>query len=118
MDLKNLSSNWKKLQKSLQLAPSPPKRKATEDLHQRPHHDVKRRKPGGTKDQAIQRGKGYHKRRIMDDKAVIEVPTAPTKIVDRVNEGLSSTYAHPSLRDPEVLRVSQLQYSTSSKQDG
>lgn len=102
MDLKDLSSNWKKLQKTLQLAPRPPKRKATEDLHQRPHHDVKRRKPGRNEDQAIQRGKRYHKRRLMDDKAVIEVLTAPTKIVDRVNEGLSSTYAHPSLCDPEI----------------
>lgn len=91
MDLKDLSSNWKKLQKTLQSIPRPPKRKASEDLHQRQHHGVKRRKPGANEAQAIQPGKRYHKRRIMEDETVIEVPITLTKIVDRVNEGLSTT---------------------------
>lgn len=91
MDLKDLSSNWKKLQKTLQSTSGPPKRKASEDLHQRQQHGVKRRKSGVNEVKAIQPGKRYQKRRVMEDETMTEVPVAPTNINDKVNEGLSAT---------------------------
>lgn len=96
MDLENLSSNWKKLQKTLQSTSRPPKRKASEYPDERQHNGVKRQKSGVTEAEAIQPRKRYQKRRVMEDEIVIEVPVVSTNIVDKVNEGLSPTYPRPS----------------------
>ena len=101
MDLKDLSSNWRKLQKTLRSTPRPLKRKANEDLHQRQHG--KRRQAGGNVE-AIQPGKRNLKRRVMEGEKVNEAPVAPTTIPDKANEGLSPTYACPLLDDSKIFR--------------
>ena len=96
MDLKDLSSNWKKLQKTLQSTSRPLKRKASEGLHRGQHNGVKRRKSRGHAAGAIQPVQRYQKRKIMEDETVTEVPIALTNTTGKVNEGLSAAYALPS----------------------
>lgn len=90
MELKDLSSNWKKLQKTLQAPSRPPKRKASEDVLQLQSNGAKRRKAEGKGFRAARTGTRDKKGTIMDQGS-IPAPVVPITN-DKLNEGLSPTY--------------------------
>jgi len=90
MELKDLSSNWKKLQKTLQPTSRPPKRKASEDILQPQRNGAKRRKAEGNGASAAKTGKRDREGMNMEEETVTAPADPATN--DKFNEGLSPTY--------------------------
>lgn len=97
MDLSQLSSNWKKLQQTLQSTAQPPKRKASDELaHARPNA-LKRRKPDAQSNgpRVLKQARlGPKAQKVMDDEdmdGAAPPSSFPADENGKVNEGLSPT---------------------------
>ncbi|KAI9878161.1 MAG: 3'-5' exonuclease [Pleopsidium flavum] len=89
MEFRDLSSNWKKLQKTLQPTSRPPKRKASEEILQPQRNGVKRRKAEGNGARVAMTEKKDTRRRNTEEETAVE-PVAPPSH-NKLNEGLSLT---------------------------